>query len=383
MRKIIAIILLCAILVSAISGCGNSGNDSVAAYIDMAQGFIDNGDYEAAMDVLRKGYTATSDDRLAVMIAECMTALSGATTESSAQDDPTQTTVPTTSATEPTTIDLSLFEGSWAEENIGWLNGGMILDVFPNGDGADICLNLVEEAPFNSIAEAWIDIENTNIINGEFSAEFEDSWGTTGTVHLCFTTESITCEITDISFPEDTWWGMCEGLYTLFLNNDAYESLNYTMEEFYEEFPELIPEETTPTYDTSKASGILAEMGMTEEEFRAACQPLALYGTNVGLTTLSDLIEYPGNYVGQLFYFSKDNYEGRQFQVADKGILNDGSTAYMCKSNEYFIVFDCRDDVYSPTISKGDWICPYMIFEGIQTVDGIDFLCFGLVSVDK
>lgn len=43
-----------------------------------------------------------------------------------------------------------------------------------------------------------------------------------------------------------------------------------------------------------------------------------------------------------------------------------------------------RDDVYSPTISVGDFIQPYLIFDGVRTTsDGVDYLVFNMLAVKK
>ena len=70
-----------------------------------------------------------------------------------------------------------------------------------------------------------------------------------------------------------------------------------------------------------------------------------------------------------------------------KGLSSDGYTIYyyypMFNFENYIILFDMRDDINSPTIKQGDSIYAYMIFEGVQTLDGIDYACFDLISVDK
>lgn len=67
-----------------------------------------------------------------------------------------------------------------------------------------------------------------------------------------------------------------------------------------------------------------------------------------------------------------------------KGETTDGYVYYENQFlGENLILYDLRDDVYSPTISEEDDIIPYMIFVGIQTANGTDYLCFDMISVDK
>lgn len=68
-RKFFALLL--AALLLCFVGCGSEhqkNNDAVNAYINMAQGFIDSGDYEAAQTVLKDGVEACGDERLAAML---------------------------------------------------------------------------------------------------------------------------------------------------------------------------------------------------------------------------------------------------------------------------------------------------------------------------
>ena len=139
--------------------------------------------------------------------------------------------------------------------------------------------------------------------------------------------------------------------------------------------------------DTSTASGILASMGMTEEQFRAYCQPLKRDIASSTSTIICDLRDYPANYVGECYRFVTTSGNQLGIEISTKGQSSDGYITYISIPNEdwqgYILLFDMRDDTYSPTISIGDEIYPYMIFTGVQTINGIDFVCFWLISVDK
>lgn len=165
----------------------------------------------------------------------------------------------------------------------------------------------------------------------------------------------------------------------------TYDNESYNQEYLYQE----------PVSNTYTASTILANLGMTEQEFRDSCQPLALSGVYKEMLTATALKEYPSMYVGQHFFFSTDwhdsdipGYHTPASMVVDwKSMSNDGYTTYhnfpTNHSFEYILLFDCRDDIYSPTISEGEGIYAYMIFLGVQTINGTDHVCFQLISADK
>lgn len=154
--------------------------------------------------------------------------------------------------------------------------------------------------------------------------------------------------------------------------NDCYDHMleQQPIEEDYEPQPD--------GYDLSHASGILASLGRSEEDFRSYCRVLnTKYTENVGPTP-NELREYPSNYIGEWFTTNKT------FFVEEKFTTSDGYLAYA--NNVYgqqIILFDYRDDPYAPTIAEKNTIWPYAIFEGVQTVNGDDYLCFTLISVDK
>ena len=128
---------------------------------------------------------------------------------------------------------------------------------------------------------------------------------------------------------------------------------------------------------------------MTEEEFRAQCQPISFerYEPPYFLS-VPDIVDYPTDYTGNLYYFAcgwSKNGKPQPFKVYQKGTSMDGYTTYLnAYGNTYVLLFDMRDDVYSPTISQGNNIDEaYVIFIGVQTIDGIDYACFQLISLTK
>ena len=154
--------------------------------------------------------------------------------------------------------------------------------------------------------------------------------------------------------------------------NECYDNMleQQPTEEYYEPQPD--------GYDLSRTSGILASLGRSEEDFRSYCMVLnTKYTENAG-STPDDLREYPSNYVGEWFTTNQT------FYVHEKFTTSDGYLAYANNTHgQQIILFDYRDDPYAPTIAEKNAIWPYAIFEGVQTVNGDDYLCFKLISVDK
>lgn len=194
--------------------------------------------------------------------------------------------------------------------------------------------------------------------------------------------------------------------------------------------------EGQPEYDTSKASGILASMGMTEQQFRDSCMPLSpsvhpgifiKTGTKVPYVELQDLQRNPTAYVGQHFVFSENPFEDlpcnychgedasrmpskpcthkgpghyNYAELHDDGLYyyrqynlnklvpdellgrnrftnNYGESVI---SNDYCLIFDLRDNIYSPNITKDSYVSAYMIFDGMSQ-DG-SYLMFSMISCD-
>ncbi|MBR5157295.1 MAG: hypothetical protein IKW59_05970 [Clostridia bacterium] len=254
--------------------------------------------------------------------------------------------------------DYSTYAGAWisdeASMDITYNNNDIInLSFFlPNHDGS-------------RIASINLSVLIASIVDNSVTMAFEDSWRTSGTVILTFKKDNIIFEIKNIT-PSGDMWGVYEGVFE-FSRDDSQNSI--------EEEESYIP---APTYDMSKASGILASLGMTEEEFRESCQKLGGGSTSQNPNPIHtrDLQDYPSKYVGQHFYDSG-------FEVTTKGVSNDGYTTYKNYQCE-MLLFDMRDDIYSPTISQGDYLqTTYMIYTGVQTLNGIDFACFRLIAIDR
>lgn len=282
-QKIILLLIVVTIIFSILCSCGKSTNTSTAdTYLSMAEDFVAQGNYSSAIDILQKGFSETKDERIAVMIAE----IASKNTESNDQSAPTipdnseSASAPTlpnntesTSTTEATTTtNFDSYAGTWAEENIGWQNGGMIADIQLSENTFTIKLSYTQSAPSSRIAEIEFKTALSEIKNNVLVYAFEDDgWGNKGTVEFSFSqADAIQCKLSGIIPNTSAMWGFYEDNFTLYRNSNAHSSMSYTMEDYYAIHPEEQPS-TTPTYDTSKASGILAQAGLTEQEFRNKC----------------------------------------------------------------------------------------------------------------
>lgn len=280
-----------------------------------------------------------------------------------------------------TETDYSQYAGIWASGDVGWIGGGQILDITVSGNTMTATFEHIASAPTSQLAEVSVSVPLSSISNGTVSTTFDnDNWGHSGTIALTFTQSGIVCDIKDVEGGEPyLTWGVSEATYLLIRDSGAHEKMIYDMDVYYEMFPEDSPQQT-PTSNSTTASGILADLGMRSiEDFKFDCTPL-------NIMDLRTIREHPGDYTNRHFTMSY------LVQVTDKGTTADGYTAYeIVQENSALLenyippmlLFDYRDDVYSPTISVGDYITPYMIFTGMQTIDGIDILGFALVTADK
>ena len=261
----IAIILLMFLF---LSGC-NKTSKSANVYIEMAQDFIDEGDYDSAVEVLQKGFDTTGDDEIAAMLLETI----AMQLEQGGNNTTPQPSTPSQSNTE-----YDVYVGLWADEAISWLYGGFIMDISISNETMHFMCAYTQSAPGFRVANINTSIALSKIENNIAAVDFEDDgWGNAGTLILEFMDGMIDCRIQNVHYvgsdafaiwgvPDDSW--LC-----LFKNDNAFDRLNeYTMEEYYLVYPE---EDPNQQYDTSKASGILAAAGLTEQQFRDICTPIS------------------------------------------------------------------------------------------------------------
>lgn len=310
----------------------------------------------------------------------------------SSQDSSPENT-PDNASDTSSSVTYDQYAGTWAQEEIGWLYGGVILDISVNADVMNVAYLEVTAAPISDEAEIDISVSLADIQDNRIEADFDnDGWGNAGTLRITFDNDQVLCKISDVHYIGEDGapiWGATETTSVLVRMDSAHELLGYSLDDYYEMFPDENPDNwegngtatMEPGYDTSKASGILANLGLTEEEFRESCTPLQTQSRPyvVNDTQLLDEIQsYPAQYSGQFFRFYK-------FNVDNKGVTDDGYLYYIGVFNGHVAqVFDLRDDAYSPTISKNDVIEAYVIFSSVQLNGlGQDVLCFTLISCDK
>lgn len=389
-KKLLAFLMALILMVTA--GCSQNGSDSAAEiYMEKAQKYIDTKDYAAAIDILQLGMETVEDNALSEMLAEVIE-LQIAESNGNAEEMPD---------TVNTSFDLSSYVSEvtyWATESTNWVYGGYALGIYIGEEfGDNVCFELsyIQAAPASRVAVAYAEIPLSEITGNEITYAFEnDGWGFSGNVTLVLLEDSVeftisNVEYTDLDCPEV--WGFCNTMGYLISNPYVYDDLSYTQEEY----DMLFGDDTTsePTYDTSKASGILASLGMTEQEFRDSCFEMVFYSANLSVRDYQvngcEMLSYPNDYVGYQVTLDKnvDGSNTAYYKVYDKGISTDGYTYYDIYNshlNAIVRIYDFRDDVYSPTISADDYINPYMIFNGVQTsLSGNDYLSFVLICVDK
>ena len=338
----------------------------------------------------------------------------------------------TTVASDPKKSDVTdkegsyyIYNGIWAEENIGWENGGFMMDVSVEKEEMKITCRRIQAAPMSRVAEFTSTFKLTDIKDSVVITKYDnDGWGNSGTLEITFNQSSVFCDIKDVVTDSFAAWGMYENTYKLIKDADAYNKLTYTQEEYDEKFGD--------TEDDSTESGEL-----TTEDIRN--NSIMLDWTRLGSdftddTTLNpcergDLLNNPEDYVGQYFVPCETLTEyvvcpdclgsGYYHGIAEKGKcynkgyksmdMTEDGTHYVLqeypdqatlkaisisKINEdvtgtlvyeytyptaYFsdYIYDMREDK-SIAITKDTQFIPYMIFLG--EMDGV--LKFGMIDCD-
>ncbi len=345
------------------------------------------------------------------------------------------------------TFDIYEYERKsiyWSTENISWDLGGYVLELKCDNESQKVVFtfSLTQAAPDSRVAYAIAEMEISKINSNEILLSFaDDDWGHSGNIKLIFSDDNIFFKIDDIQKNDpDSFdvWGFSENSGSLVANPEAKASLEYTQEDYDAIYgANSTPIYSEPSYDPNKASGILASMGMTEEEFRASCMPLnpTVYpgtiikkGTTVQYVELYELERNPNAYIGQHFVFATNPFENLPCRfchgedltetpkdpcshkdISDeyRATLHDdglyyryqynlnklvpyellgkdrftniyGDSVISGRSNSNYLVFDLRDDIYSPNITDDSTVIAYMIFNGISD----NMLIFSMISCD-
>ncbi|MBQ6885545.1 MAG: hypothetical protein IJN56_07435 [Clostridia bacterium] len=323
--------------------------------------------------------------------------------------------------------DFTNYIGTWSDRGISFEKGGFILDVSIDGKEMTLDFSLVSSGHDSYTAELSENISLSDITDNVATIDYEDDgWGNSGTVEITFSSSYILIDFKNVILDSMANWGFYENTYKLEKNEQAHSIITQGSNDYYEDNPV----EITPVYDTSKASGILASLGMTEDEFRNSCQALnhSKYNyhlskkTTVPYVEIIDIQRNPNAYIGQHFVFAENPYEelpckychGEDLSEMPKdscshdGKLHDDGLYYYKQKNtnklvpyelngsnrftnaygdsvisgasyDIFLVYDLRDDIYSPTITSDANVIAYMIFDGITSSN---MLQFSMISCD-
>ncbi len=295
-KKYIPLLLTVTALSICLCSCGKNTETSAAdAYLTMAQEFVDNDNLGAALEILQKGFDETKDERLAVKIVEISSVnVPEVTTEN--------VTEPVSSASTEALFSEA-YIGTWAEENIGWESGGLILDIGKNDTAVSVDVTFTQAAPYSRVASFSVSISESDIHGGQAELSFEnDGWGNSGTIVLQFLDDTIVCTIKDTKYlyeGEFPVWGIRDGKYLLVMQNDAHEKMAYTPETEYEDTQ---PDEITLEGQQMENTGT-----MTVDEMKNNCLMFEWYeydftaDTTLNPCMRSELSENPDAYINQLF----------------------------------------------------------------------------------
>ena len=255
-----------------------------------------------------------------------------------------------------TSLNQSLtdYVGTWSNNGISFEKGGFILDISIEGKEMSFNFSCISSGPDSYTANLSENINLSNINNDIVTIAYEDDgWGNSGTVEITFSGNYILVDFKKVVWDSMANWGFNETTYKLEKNDQAHALITQGSNDYYKDSPITV----TPTYDTSKASGILASLGMTEQEFRDSCVALdpqisdkyignlhILEETTLNYVESRDLLRNPNQYIGQHFILSENPYHW----IICPQCNGTGYYSYAPGSSEYH----CSDDVVSILISR-------------------------------
>lgn len=371
-------------------------NPVTTTYLNLASDLIAKKEYDSAVEILQKGLAETGDEQLGELLKNTLllqTSQQGTPPPNAEETHENDQTSPPPQSSKSQAFDVAPYLGLWSEPDLGWQLGGYTMELTSNGESLTIAIRLTGPAPYSLVTDIYSEISLHELLSNSLRISVsDDGWGNAGTIELLFAEDSIYCQISDVKSIDgfETMFGLQNCCFTFFRNDLAYTALYYTEEMYYSAFPENVPSEPIvpqPVVDTSKASGLLASMGLTEEAFRAGCQKLFSDNFQIGKpdgteARYTELVSYPGNYIDK--HFVIDNISSEDFTISYKGMSSDGYPYYedLGGYENSAVIYDFRDDPYSPNFVTGDVMRPYVIFKGIRTVNGNDWLVFWMLSVD-
>ena len=142
--------------------------------------------------------------------------------------------------------DYSQYAGTWAQAEIDWLNGGVILDISVEADMLQVIYTEITGAPISNQAEICVDIPVSNIQGDRVETSFDnDGWDNAGTMSITFDDDQIICKIADVHYVGESWdalWSVTETTVVLVPMDNAHSLLEYDLEDYYEIFPDENPD---------------------------------------------------------------------------------------------------------------------------------------------
>lgn len=260
-KKFLAALLTVALLFSLV-GCGSEQKKIADTYQNTAQVFIDENNIAAAIKVLEDGIEATHDKELIAMLAKLETGTNESSVDSNVE-------VTSSSANKNNDFDALGYVGYWTDKGFSSEYGGNMLDVYVESGSLLLTFQSIGPAPMCRVAEFYGEVNLSEIKNSTCSISFdEDGWGNHGVLTVQFNTDSIAYTISEVPENYEAMWGVYNMEGKLFKNDDAWNILNDSGTDDNDYTDE-------PIYDTSKASGILAQAGITEQQFRENCTPIS------------------------------------------------------------------------------------------------------------
>jgi len=338
---------------------------------------------------------------------------------------------------------FSTYVGMWSEGDVSFDKGGLILEISIENEEMKLACSLTSAGENSRIAEFEKTIKVSSIVKNFVKVPYEeDGWGNSGVLELTFNKDYILADFKDVVMDEMADWGFYENTYKLVKNDKAQQSITDGSNEYYKNQPDTME----PTYDTSKASGILAQAGLTEEEFRDICEPLGYQESfSTSHTPTNYEIDYGKDYYSknpdkEVIAKAKRSYKNITGSLLehylDKGYPYDTFEGYLSRNiyakkgheliydftdevfekmqefpNEYLgkpyaihmrvspreyigsykyfsgtqiSINDLRDDTSNPNIMNDGRYLYYVIFNGtFSTYDGKIGLSFNLISLEK
>ena len=276
-------------------------------------------------------------------------------------------------------FDITPYDGTyWTLQGTDWAKGGYILRIDKDESAGKVVFTMeyLRGDPRPQHTKVSVAKKLSELSGNEVELYFDsDSWGKSGDIKLVFLDDKIEYTISNVKEPDGgANWGFVNDKGTLVPNDNPESEVRIHNDKYLKKV------QVTPARST--ASGILSQLGMTREQFKSSCIRIGKYRGTYAEVAFSDLLKYPNNYKGMHFR------PNQAAEVFGKDTSADGYIVYHCLPNgngwyekEHLLIFDMRDDVQSPNISRGMYIEPYMIFTGIQTIDGIDYMKFNLIDV--